>query len=490
MDKTSRSPQTTSPWPFIKPKTCLYILAFYILASLLLYSFLFKPTSRESISEDLLSKTNITQEFPLKSDVDINVDEITKLSIQLKTNKILASRQTEQRLPMLVSLEVEELDDTYRKPVDLVCILDSSPKMTDDKIEFIRNTLRYLLTFLNDQDRLSIVISGEQASNLVPLTNATPENKATIISALSTLNLRGRGTLIRGFDVTHDILKQRETNNQVTGILLLSEELDNPENHDVLRWDCDKERKNVYLTATALSRDIFLMAGIDSQTSGNLFLIDKLNRLNETFAFIESMEVFKTSVAKNVELSIKTNESEDLLKGVEIIKAYGDKSVWNREDGMFITKSKNLVSGRRQSHLLELKIPSFPQGFPNSQTEVVVASCEVVLTLHNGSQITKKTDLKVMFVGDEAELDIEENNEEIMKQFSKIGAELMIEAERYECLGRPSEEKEEILKQFEEIVGDENEIERLRKESDAQESRTWLTSLARNHLKFFRRLEL
>jgi len=89
-------------------------------------------------------------------------------------------------------------------------VIDHSGSMGGEKMEMVKNTFRYLLHFLNDQDRLSIVTFDDQVSTLVPLMNTTKQNKDQILSAVSTVQARG-GTIINGgFKAAIDILNQRE----------------------------------------------------------------------------------------------------------------------------------------------------------------------------------------------------------------------------------------------------------------------------------------
>ena len=186
-----------------------------------------EPTEAASSQEFEREKPRVRPKKAPIGNLNINVDEITKLKMQLKKRMIQSSALAEQTFPMLVSLEVKDLELDYRAPIDLVCVIDHSGSMSGEKIELVKNTFRYLLHFLNDQDRLSIVLFDDQVSTLVPLMNTTKANKDSILSAVRTVEARG-GTIINGgMKQAMDILNEREVANQVSGIFLLSDGQDN-----------------------------------------------------------------------------------------------------------------------------------------------------------------------------------------------------------------------------------------------------------------------
>lgn len=45
-----------------------------------------------------------------------------------------------------------------RSGIDLICVIDCSGSMRDNnKIDLVKDTLKYILTFLNECDRLSLI---------------------------------------------------------------------------------------------------------------------------------------------------------------------------------------------------------------------------------------------------------------------------------------------------------------------------------------------
>jgi len=129
-----------------KTTICLLIICIIAISSVYSLSFRSSPAQVKAFTaspEPASSRSSASQRIqpqrarPKKAasgTLNINVDEITNLKMQLKKQKVQASSLTEQTFPMLVSLEVKDLELDYRAPIDLVCVIDHSGSMSGEKI--------------------------------------------------------------------------------------------------------------------------------------------------------------------------------------------------------------------------------------------------------------------------------------------------------------------------------------------------------------------
>jgi len=58
-----------------------------------------------------------------------------------------------------------------------------------------------------------------------------------------------------------------------------------------------------------------------------------------------------------VTIKISPEKSDIFDTCIEIVKAYGEASMWTKEGDSYLTKMSNLISGRQKDFLLEFKIP-------------------------------------------------------------------------------------------------------------------------------------
>lgn len=64
------------------------------------------------------------------------------------------------------------LKDLPSRPnIDLICVIDNSPSMLDaHKLDHAKETLKYMLEFLRDDDHLALVTFNYHSNILLPLT--------------------------------------------------------------------------------------------------------------------------------------------------------------------------------------------------------------------------------------------------------------------------------------------------------------------------------
>ena len=83
--------------------------------------------------------------------------------------------KTNTLTPLVVTLSSPDQKQKIRA-VDLICIVDVSGSMSsDNKMNFAKESLRYLVNLMNDQDKLAVVKFESTASTLFGLTSTTKE---------------------------------------------------------------------------------------------------------------------------------------------------------------------------------------------------------------------------------------------------------------------------------------------------------------------------
>ena len=277
---------------------------------------------------------------------------------------------------MLVSLTVDNLKTSNKAPLDLICVIDHSGSMTGEKMQLVKNSFVHLLKYMGDFDRLSIIIFDDQASRLVPLIRTTEINKKKIMSALKSVHGRGGTDINLGMLHAFQVLNQRRCMNPVTSIFLLSDGLDEGAQHRV------KSSLNEFGIQDDITLNTFgfgkdhdpqLMNDLADLRDGNFYFIEELDTVDE--AFVDCLGGLLSAIGQNVMIQIKPEQSE-VLKGVQIVKAYGEAAMWAKEDDSYFTKMSNIISGKQKDFVLELSIPANKRELLDHEKNIKVASAE------------------------------------------------------------------------------------------------------------------
>jgi len=375
--------------------------------------------------------TTTTEEETTTSLTTEQVENAIKLSLRLKKKTLQSSSFTEQALPMLVSLSVDNIKTAKRTPLDLVCVIDNSGSMRGEKIALVRNTFQYLLQYLSDSDRLSIVIFDHEASRLFPLIRITEENKDKILQKVATITERGGTNIARGMKHAFEILKQRRERNPLSSVVLLSDGHDKGA-QDRVAQELEKAGEDVKDTTIHTfgfgnDHDPQLMTDIAAHRSGNFYFIQKLDTVDE--AFVDCLGGLLSCVGQNVSIKIKPEQSQ-VLNGVEFTQAFGEAAMWTKDGDMYITKIANLISGKQRDFVLEVKVPVNKKELQDNEKNIVIATAEADITGLDGQHIIKKADLSITLLNEVEEVkDEEEDDREVMKNFYRLkGALLLNEA--------------------------------------------------------------
>jgi uncharacterized protein with von Willebrand factor type A (vWA) domain len=85
--------------------------------------------------------------------------------------------------------------------VDLICVIDVSGSMSGDKIQLVRDTMKFLLETLTPDDRLCIITFNDRGRRINGLKRVTKENMAILESNIGGLNAGGGTNINSGLNL-------------------------------------------------------------------------------------------------------------------------------------------------------------------------------------------------------------------------------------------------------------------------------------------------
>ena len=112
-----------------------------------------------------------------------------------------------QTLPAMVSLKTE---GGSRTSVDLICVIDVSGSMSGQKIELVKNTMKYLVEALTPSDRLSIITFNMKGERLCGLKCVTQENMVSFDRFIESLKGDGGTSICEGLNLALKIILERK----------------------------------------------------------------------------------------------------------------------------------------------------------------------------------------------------------------------------------------------------------------------------------------
>ena len=165
----------------------------------------------------------------------------------LKGDKLL-----NENTPFVINLSTPQPDENDKKcNVDLICVIDISGSMTGQKIYEVKESLKILLSFLEEKDRLCLILFDSYAENYYNLDFLTKKNKEMLEEKINHIDTRGGTNILSGLKMAVEVIKSQTYNEKrVSSILLLSDGCDNYSNDVELANSLKQMTKGLGLSFT------------------------------------------------------------------------------------------------------------------------------------------------------------------------------------------------------------------------------------------------
>lgn len=226
-----------------------------------------------------------------------------------------------------VSLAVSDnVSVTKRAPIDLVCVLDVSGSMAGDNIRLVKESMKFVVNQLGDEDRLGIVTFGSRVDLVSELLNMTPVNKSTTLDTITKIGTHGCTNLSGGLFKGLSLLLERATTNPVSTVILFT---DGDANEGII--DADKlvcginsykkqgnmENVSIFSFGFGTSHKAQFLQSISNTGTGAYYYID--NQDNITTAFKGCITGLMSVIAQDINVVIRSlSPDKDTVKCVSI----------------------------------------------------------------------------------------------------------------------------------------------------------------------------
>ncbi len=213
--------------------------------------------------------------------------------------------------PEYACIQVKATDTVIRPPVHLCVILDTSASMdADNKLENVRNSIKFMLDFLGPNDKLSIVTFSQNAKIVVNQTSITPSEKENVNTCISLIKSETNTNLSAGIITCQDCLLNDSAYKQ--GILLLTDGHTNVGLRDTA--DITKLSSNLVklFPGTSIScigygtdHNAELLQGISSEGGATYYVVNDIEDVAQVFGDV--LGGLLTCVAQKVTISLPDN---------------------------------------------------------------------------------------------------------------------------------------------------------------------------------------
>ena len=295
-----------------------------------------------------------------------NTPEYKKVDISILQGSKLFNKNT----PFIINLTTQ---DTIMKKsnVDLICIIDISGSMKNEKLKLVKDSLKTLVNFMDEKDRMALVLFNDKATTYLDLKYLNKETKNDFLSKIEKITSRGGTNILSGLEKAVEILKeeklkaQNQINNnenedgiRVKSLMLLSDGNDNDYN-DIEIADGLKNLTKGYNLSFTLHTfgygedyDTKIMSRLANLRDGSFYTIEQLDKVQDYF--INALGGCMSVIYNEAKLKIKT-----LKNDIKIKKVFGLDKLYYYElkDNYFEAVLLQYIAGKEYTFTIEVELP-------------------------------------------------------------------------------------------------------------------------------------
>jgi len=259
-------------------------------------------------------------------------------------------------------------------------LASSSVGTPDDKL--VKKSIKILIEYLRENDRVSLVIFNNNAHRLFPLLKMNNSNKKKnfLLKKLKEIEASGGTNIGSGIYKAWEILRQRKQSNEVSSIFLLSDGQDTS-GIDINNLKLKKAYYSNLINSDyvinsfgyGLDHDPKMLSTISQLKDGNFYFIEDLNKV--TLSFVDCLGALASTILENTAITIKPNDNQGLIL---IKKAYGMEGIWNYDtfEKSHSAVISHLIHGKSYNYVFEVELPKNykldPKSFQASISGILV----------------------------------------------------------------------------------------------------------------------
>jgi hypothetical protein len=307
----------------------------------------------------LSKETNDEENIVVSKGKDYGSNEMPLFRADLKSSQNFYVLDSERPTEVISSLELEGIypADCQRITIDLVLVIDVSGSMTGEKIKLVKKTMNFLLTQLQENDRISIITFSNSASKICGLRNASISGKQRLESLIDSLTAKGGTNLVAGLQLGLQVLKSRKIINTNSGIILLTDGIDSKGVTSIERAKGVIEGTKIpgdYTIHTfgyGNDHDFKLLNSISDLKNGGFYYIQKFDNIAEAFANCHGELI--SVLFESIQVTLETQACSAPFKLKKVFSDSGDNSF----------KVNSILKGMKKEviFIIELEFCEFQQ---------------------------------------------------------------------------------------------------------------------------------
>ncbi len=326
----------------------------------------------------------------------------------LKGDKLL-----NENTPFVINLSAPQPNEDDKKcNVDLICVIDISGSMSGEKIYQVKESLKILISLMDEKDRLCLILFESSAQNYYNLSFLTKKNKENLEEKINQISSYGGTDILSGLKMAVDVIKSQTYNEKrVSSILLLSDGCDNKLNDVQIANSFKNLTKNLGISFTLHTfgygddHDAKIMNKLANLRDGSFFYVKEYSKVAEYFVSVLGGCISVISKKLDLKLQVLNNYCK-------IIKAYGAKNLYSYKitNQYFQTTLLQFICGKEYTFVLDIFVDE-------SKVQIGEELLKLEISYEDIEQNNKKIHKEIKYKYELKDSEYEKANEEFIRAY-------------------------------------------------------------------------
>lgn len=281
------------------------------------------------------------------------------------------------------------IDAKTRPALNLSIIIDRSGSMSG-RIDTVKKGVKRLISFLGDQDQVSLVVFDDRVDKLAAPTRTDAAGKAALLQQVNSIYIGGSTNLSGGLFAGLSFLKETPLAGAVARALLFTDGQANQGIVDPIELarSALEFRNGIGIATFGYGHDYNSKLLTEIAQGGGAYHIDTADKILTAFGL--ELGGLVATYGQNVELRLKPGED------VTIEEVLNDVTVDDLKDGQLLVHAEDLIAEHKMHIGVKLKLAKRANVFPRDTT--LVHATARFLNTTTGKQEELLCALKVRFV--------------------------------------------------------------------------------------------
>eukprot|EP00405_Crypthecodinium_cohnii_P026395 CAMPEP_0206487378 /NCGR_PEP_ID=MMETSP0324_2-20121206/41605_1 /ASSEMBLY_ACC=CAM_ASM_000836 /TAXON_ID=2866 /ORGANISM="Crypthecodinium cohnii, Strain Seligo" /LENGTH=598 /DNA_ID=CAMNT_0053965847 /DNA_START=207 /DNA_END=2003 /DNA_ORIENTATION=+ len=380
------------------------------------------PTDFASFADDDELTMPVPMERNVQPEPDVNGDGPLSITTRIEYQAVPNGRS--QDIFGLVTLNTDanavvQGAEDKRQPLDIICVLDVSGSMSGNKIDLLKDAVRFIINESEATDRVGIVTFESQATRHLRLRRMDTMGKDEATRAVIMLNAGGGTRISTGLEYAVEMMERRRHKNSVSSIFLLT---DGQDSHAVnfVPPLLDRARNagcSVYTFGFGADHDSKLLGDMAEKANTPFTFVQDVECIREAFA--GAMGGLSSVVAQDVKVTLQCD--------AQLKKVHTYFPMDTTTPGQVTIKIPDMLAGEKRDILVEMTTPA--DGASGESVTILRASAKYQSMVTGASTQTPSVEMTLTRTDEQepaAEPDVEVS---IQRQRVEV-ADVLAEASR------------------------------------------------------------